>query len=108
MKTQIRGILIDPGREPVIQKLPCTQTGLQALMGGEMRCSRFPREFAALLYREPGPANSMPNKVYRGQWYYGRLFIVGWRGNRPVDLPAGLAQTLAERWSRLEVQDAAS
>lgn len=105
MKTQIRGIQIDPGCEPVITKLHCTQTGLQGLLGGTLLCRRLPHEFAALLYREYGPANCLPNRVYCGRRYYGRLFIIGWRGHSPTDLTLDLAQTLAERWSRPEIEE---
>lgn len=46
----MRGILIDPGCEPKVCKLPDTAQGLNGFLGGAVQIRRFGQVFAALVY----------------------------------------------------------
>lgn len=99
----MRGILIDPGCEPKVCKLPDTAQGLNGFLGGEVQIRRFGQVFAALVYTHQA-TQAMPNQHYIDRWYYGRLLIVGWRSNRMTNLPHDLAEELCRKWSSVEVQ----
>lgn len=99
----MRGILIDPGCEPKVCKLPDTAQGLNGFLGGAVQIRRFGQVFAALVYAHQA-TQAMPNRHYIDRWYYGRLLIVGWRSNRMTDLPHDLAEELCRKWSSVEVQ----
>lgn len=108
----MRGILIDPGCEPKVCKLPDTAQGLNDFLGGAVQIRRFGQVFAALVYTHQA-TQAMPNRHYIDRWYYGRLLIVGWRSNRMTvgwrsnrmtDLPHDLAEELCRKWSSVEVQ----
>lgn len=99
----MRGILIDPGCEPKVCKLPDTAQGLNGFLGGEVQVRRFGQVFAALVYTHQA-TQAMPNRHYIDRWYYGRLLIVGWRSNRMTDLPHALAEELCRKWSSVEAQ----
>lgn len=99
----MRGILIDPGCEPKVCKLPDTAQGLNSFLGGAVQIRRFGQVFAALVYTHQA-TQAMPNRHYIDRWYYGRLLIVGWRSNRMTDLPHDLVEELCRKWSSVEVQ----
>lgn len=99
----MRGIIIEPDDGATIVRLPDTQEGLQRLLGGNVQCRPFGRYFAALLYSDHA-GQAMPSRHYLGQWYYGRLVIVGWRNNRLTALDKDTADELVGKWSGTEVQ----
>lgn len=51
---------------------------LGAMCGGALTLLRFPLDAAGLLYMEGAHSRGLEqNRQFRGQWYYGRLLIVG-------------------------------
>ena len=100
----MRGILIDPGKPPEIRNVPDTAQGLDAYLGGAVRIKPFSTQPAALVYLPVLPGHAMSTRFYDGQWYYGRLLIVGWRRGRQVPLPQPLADELARIFSQVEVK----
>ena len=105
----IRGIVIDPGKPPEICKLPNDSQGLERWLGGPMRVDRFPTQPVALAYVTkafgPLPASwaHCATRIWRGNAYYGRLLIVGWRRSRLVPLPEPLARELTDHFTPVEV-----
>lgn len=99
----MRGILIDPGEAPEIRNVPDTAQGLDAYLGGHVRVKLFNTQPAALVYL-PGISDcAMPTRCYDGQWYYGRLLIVGWRKSNQVQMSQSLADDLAVKFRSMEV-----
>ena len=67
----MKAIVIDPGTEPVVKTVPETLQALGAML-------RLPLDAAGLLYMEGAHSRGLEqNRQFRGQWYYGRLLIVG-------------------------------
>ena len=99
----MRGILIDSGKPPEIRNVPDTAQGLDAYLGGAVRIKPFSTQPAALVYLPVLPGHAMPTRFYDGQWYYGRLLIVGWRRSRLVPLPEPLARELTDHFTPVEV-----
>ena len=100
----MRGILIDPGQPPEVRNVPDTAQGLDAYLGGAVRIKPFSTQPAALAYVPCLAGHAMSTRFYDGQWYYGRLLIVGWRRSRLVPLPEPLARELAEHFVPMEVK----
>ena len=74
----MKAIVIDPGFEPVVKTVPDGQQALDALCGGLTTLLRFPLDTAGLLYLESGRERGLAqNRRFRGQWYYGRMLVVG-------------------------------
>lgn len=74
----MKAIVIDPGTEPVVKTVPETLQALGAMCGGALTLLRFPLDAAGLLYMEGAHSRGLEqNRQFRGQWYYGRLLIVG-------------------------------
>ena len=74
----MKAIVIDPGAEPVVKTVPETLQALGAMCGGALTLLRFPLDAAGLLYMEGAHSRGLEqNRQFRGQWYYGRLLIVG-------------------------------
>lgn len=99
----MRGILIDSGQPPEVRNVPDTAQGLDAYLGGPVRVKLFSTQPAALAYVPCLAGHAMSTRFYDGQWYYGRLLIVGWRRSRLVPLPEPLARELAEHFAPMEV-----
>ena len=98
----MRGIVIDPGAKPELYRLPDTLQELQRFMGGyALRCP-ISNRFAALFYL-PQAGQNLPTRHYKGRWFYGRLFLVGWRNARMTDLPMPLAEELLQKFTPVEV-----
>ncbi|MFR4340080.1 MAG: hypothetical protein ACLT3F_04790 [Gemmiger formicilis] len=83
--------------------MPDTAQGLDAYLGGAVRIKPFSTQPAALAYVPCLAGHAMSTRFYDGQWYYGRLLIVGWRRSRLVPLPEPLARELAEHFAPMEV-----
>ena len=99
----MRGILIDPGQPPEVRNVPDTAQGLDAYLGGAVRIKPFSTQPAALAYVPCLAGHAMSTRFYDGQWYYGRLLIVGFRGCRMQPLTEALARDLAEHFTPVEV-----
>lgn len=98
----MRGIVIDPGEAPKVVKLPNTEQELAHWIGGPVKLKPFGHVFAALIYTHCS-GQALPCRHYMGQWFYGRLLLVGFRNSKITSLPAELSSQLAAQWKETEV-----
>ena len=75
----MKGILIEPGKGPVVTTLPDTLQGIEAWLGGHADQKYFSRTPAILMHSAAGRE---PNRIWRGEVLCGTLLCYGWRGGR--------------------------
>ena len=106
----MRALIIDPGKPPEVCKLPNDSQGIERWLDGPMRVDIFPTQPVALAYvtkaRGPLPASwaHCATRIWRGDAYYGRLLLIGWRNNTPADVPKALIDDLIKQWRDVEVE----
>lgn len=66
----MKGILIEPGKAPVVTALPDTLQGIEAMLGCDCMQEVLPRTPAVLVY---GIMGRDLNRIYRGQHLYGPI-----------------------------------
>ena len=66
----MKGILIEPGKDPVVTTLPDTLQGMEALLQCPCAQKVLPRTPAVLVYPIYGRGL---NRIYRGQRIYGTI-----------------------------------
>ena len=71
---QMKGILVEPGKEPVVTTLPDTLQGIEALLRCPCEQKVLPRTPAVLVY---GIMGRDLNRIYRGQHIYGPILCYG-------------------------------
>ena len=59
----MKGILIEPGKDPVVTTLPDTLQGIEAWLGGHADQKYFSRTPAILMHSAAGRE---PNRIWRG------------------------------------------
>ena len=74
----MKGILIEPDKEPVVTTLPDTLQGIEALLRCPCEQKVLPRTPAVLVY---GIMGRDLNRIYRGQHIYGPILCYGWEGH---------------------------
>ena len=97
----MKGILIEPGKEPVVTTLPDTLQGIEALLRCPCEQKVLPRTPAVLFFRTAGQP---VNRVVRGQLIYGPILCYGWKGNSIVPLNKALQAELLDRLKDTEVR----
>ncbi len=90
----MKGILIEPGKAPVVTALPDTLQGIEAMLGCE--CTQ-----AVLLF---GVFGKGVNRVYRGHNIYGTILCYGWKNNSLVPMGKGLQAEMLDRLKETEVR----
>lgn len=90
----MKGILIEPGKAPVVTALPDTLQGIEAMLGCE--CTQ-----AVLLFSVFGKG---VNRVYRGHNIYGTILCYGWKNNSLVPMGKGLQAEMLDRLKETEVR----
>ena len=103
----MKGILIEPGNEPVVTTLPDTLQGIDALLRCPCEQKVLPRTPAVLFVgRYDGPIQpaSLLNRTYRGRQLYGPILCYGWKGNSIVPLNKALQAELLDRLKDTEVR----
>ena len=103
----MKGILIEPGKEPVVTTLPDTLQGIEALLRCPCEQKVLPRTPAVLFVgRYDGPIQpaSLLNRTYRGRQLYGPSLCEGWKGNSIVPLNKALQAELLDRLKDTEVR----
>ena len=93
----MKGILIEPGKDPVVTALPDTLQGMEALLQCPCEQKVLPRTPAVLVYAIYG-------RTYRGQPIYGTILCYGWRNNRFQPLNKDLQAEMLDRLKELEVR----
>ena len=97
----MKGILIEPGKDPVVTALPDTLQGMEALLQCPCEQKVLPRTPAVLVYAIYGKSL---NRTYRGQPIYGTILCYGWRNNRFQPLSKDLQAEMLDRLKELEVR----
>lgn len=97
----MKGILIEPGKAPVVTALPDTLQGIEAMLGCDCMQEVLPRTPAVLVY---GILGKGLNRIYRGQSIYGTIFCYGWRGGDIKPLSGALLTEMLDRLKDTEVR----
>ncbi len=97
----MKGILIQPGKDPVITTLPDTLQGMEALLQCPCEQKVLPRTPAVLVYGISGKGLPRPD---RGQPIYGTILCYGWRNTRFQPLNKDLQAEMHDRLKELEVR----
>ena len=97
----MKGILIQPGKDPAVTTLPDTLQGMEALLQCPCEQKVLPRTPAVLVYAIYGKSL---NRTYRGQPIYGTILCYGWRNNRFQPLNKDLQAEMLDRLKDTEVR----
>lgn len=97
----MKGILIEPGKDPVVTTLPDTLQGMEALLQCPCEQKVLPRTPAVLVYAIYGKGL---NRTYRGQPIYGTILCYGWKNNTLQPLRPALQTEMLDRLKGAEVE----
>ena len=103
----MKGILIEPGKEPVVTTLPDTLQGMEALLQCPCAQKVLPRTPAVLFVgRYDGPIQpaSLLNRKYRGRQLYGPILCYGWKGNNIQPMNKDVQTEMLDRLKGTEVR----
>ena len=103
----MKGILIEPGKEPVVTTLPDTLQGIEALLRCPCEQKVLPRTPAVLFVgRYDGPIQpaSLLNRTYRGRQLYGPILCYGWKGNNIQPMNKDVQTEMLDRLKGTEVR----
>ena len=103
----MKGILIEPGKEPVVTTLPDTLQGIEALLRCPCEQKVLPRTPAVLFVgRYDGPIQpaSLLNRKYRGRQLYGPILCYGWKGNNIQPMNKDVQTEMLDRLKGTEVK----
>lgn len=97
----MKGILIEPGKAPVVTALPDTLQGIEAWLQCPCEQKVMPRTPAVLVY---GIYGRGLNRIYRGQNIYGTILCYGWKNNNLVPMSKDLLAEMLDRLKDTEVR----
>lgn len=97
----MKGILIQPGKAPVITALPDTLQGIEALLQCPCEQKVLPRTPAVLVY---GICGRGLNRIYRGQQIFGTILCYGWKGNNIQPMSKDVQVEMLDRLKGTEVR----
>ena len=97
----MKGILVEPGKAPVLATLPGTLQGIEARLQCPCEQKVLPRTPAVLVYGILGKGLC---RIYRGQNIYGTILCYGWRNNRFVPMSHDLQAEMLDRLKETEVR----
>ena len=97
----MKGILIEPGKAPVVTTLPDTLQGIESWLGGSCEQKILPRTPAVLLC---GVLGKGLNRIYRGHNIYGTILCYGWKNNNLVPMSKDLQTEMLDRLKGTEVR----
>ena len=97
----MKGILIEPGKAPVVTALPDTLQGIEAMLGCDCMQEALPRTPALLLFVVLGKGL---NRIYRGHNIYGTILCYGWKNNSLVPMSKDLQAEMLDRLKGMEVK----
>lgn len=103
----MKGILIEPGKAPVVAALPDTLQGIENYLHRPCDMRVMPRTPAVLIYGHYDgiafPA-SLFNRTYRGRQLLGPILVYGWRNNNIQSMSKTLQADMLERIMDYEVR----
>ena len=97
----MKGILIEPGKAPVIASLPDSLWAIENRLGTPCEMIVPPRTPAVLVYPIYGRGL---NRIYRGQKIYGTILCYGWKNNTLQPLRTALQTEMLNRLKDTEVR----
>lgn len=99
----MKGILIEPGKEPAVTTLPDTLQGIERYLEGTCLMQVLPRTPAVLFFQQFSIDGKL-NRIYRGQKIYGPILCYGWKNNSIVPLSSSLQAEMLDRLKDTEVR----
>ena len=97
----MKGILIEPGKEPVVTTLPDSLWAIENRLGTRSEMIVLPRTPAVLVY---GIMGRDLNRIYRGQHIYGPILCYGWKGNNIQPISKDVQAEMLDRLKDTEVR----
>ena len=97
----MKGILIEPGKEPVVTTLPDSLWAIENRLGTRSEMIVLPRTPAVLVY---GIMGRDLNRIYRGQHIYGPILCYGWKGNNIQPMSKDVQAEMLDRLTDTEVR----
>lgn len=97
----MKGILIEPGKEPVVTTLPDSLWAIENRLGTRSEMIVLPRTPAVLVYSIMGRDL---NRIYRGQHIYGPILCYGWKGNNIQPMSKDVQAEMLDRLKDTEVR----
>lgn len=97
----MKGILIEPGKAPVVTTLPDSLWAIENRLGTRSEMIVLPRTPAVLVY---GILGKGLNRIYRGQNIYGTILCYGWKNNSLVPMSKDLQAEMLDRLKEMEVR----
>lgn len=97
----MKGILIEPGKAPVVTTLPDSLWAIENRLGTRSEMIVLPRTPAVLVY---GLLGKGLNRIYRGQNIYGTILCYGWKNNSLVPMSKDLQAEMLDRLKEMEVR----
>ena len=97
----MKGILIEPGKEPVVTALPDSLWAIENRLGTRSEMIVLPRTPAVLVY---GIMGRDLNRIYRGQHIYGPILCYGWKGNNIQPMSKDVQAEMLDRLKDTEVR----
>lgn len=104
---QMKGILAEPGKAPVIASLPDSLWAIENRLGTPCEMIVMPRTPAVLFVgRYDGPIQpaSLLNRKYRGRQLYGPILCYGWKGNNIQPMNKDVQTEMLDRLKGTEVR----
>ena len=103
----MKGILAEPGAEPVVTTLPDSLWAIENRLGTRSEMIVLPRTPAVLFVgRYDGPIQpaSLLNRTYRGRQLYGPILCYGWKGNNIQPMNKDVQSEMLDRLKDTEVR----
>ena len=97
----MKGILIEPGKEPVVTTLPDTLQGIEAILGGPSMQYTFTRVPAMLVFSY---TRQEPNRYCVDRMICGPILCYGWKNNNLVPMSKDLQAEMLDRLKDTEVR----
>ena len=97
----MKGILAEPGKEPVVTTLPDSLWAIENRLGTRSEMIVLPRTPAVLVY---GIMGRDLNRIYRGQHIYGPILCYGWKGNNIQPMSKDVQAEMLDRLKDTEVR----
>ena len=97
----MKGILIQPGKDPVVTALPDTLQGIEAWLGGHADQKYFSRTPVILMHSAAGRE---PNRIWCGEVLCGVLLCYGWKGNNIQPMSKDMQAEMLDRLKDTEVR----
>ena len=97
----MKGILAEPGAEPVVTTLPDSLWAIENRLGTRSEMIVLPRTPAVLVY---GILGKGLNRIYRGQHIYGKILCYGWKGNNIQPMSKDVQAEMLDRLKDTEVR----